>query len=114
METWRIILIAALSLNAVLGFGYRVYRLTKGGPIGDVIGQAVLGLILAVVAVGVAAELAWVRWVALVYALAFGLLVMPFWTLAVLIPLKPGKIDYAFSFFYWIDLALITVAAVVI
>lgn len=114
MEMWRIILIAALSFNAVLGFGYRVYRLTKGGPLGDVVGQAILGLILAGLAVGVAAELAWTRWVALVYALAFGLLVMPVWTLAVLIPLKPGKIDYAFATIYWIDLALITVAAVAI
>ncbi|HYN36829.1 MAG TPA: hypothetical protein VEV82_07605 [Actinomycetota bacterium] len=118
MQTWRIILIAALSLNAVLGFGYRVYRLTKGGPLGDVVGQAILGLILAGLAVGVAAEVAaevaWLRWVALVYALAFGLLVMPFWTLAVLIPLKPGKIDYAFAIIYWIDLALITVTAVAI
>ena len=56
METWRIILVAALALNGVLGFGYRAYRLTKGGPLGDVVGQAILGLLLAGLAVGVAAE----------------------------------------------------------
>ena len=110
METWRVILVVALGLNAVLGFGYRVFRLTKGGPLGDVIGQSILGLLLVGLAFGVAAETAWTRWAALVYALVFGVIVMPLWTLAVLIPMKPQPLDYAFTGVYWISLVVIVIA----
>lgn len=105
---------AGLSLNAVLGFGYRVYRLSKGGPLGDVIGQAVLGLLLLGIAVGVGAEWGWVRWVALAYAVLFAVIVMPVWVLAVLIPMKPTAIDYSFATVYWVGLATIAIASVLI
>lgn len=103
---------AALVANAALGFGYRVYRLTKGGPLGDVIGQGILGLLLVALAVAALAGAGWSRWVALVYALLFGVAVMPVWVLAVLIPLPPHRIDYGFAAVYWGVLALIAVAAI--
>ncbi len=109
--TWQTVLVGALLLNAVLGFGYRVYRLSKGGPLGDVIGQAALGILLIGLALAVALGGGWARWPALVYGLLFGLLVMPVWTLAVLIPLRPERVDWAFTGFYWAALALICVAA---
>ena len=108
---WKTLLVGALALNAAIGFGYRVFRLTKGGPIGDVIGQAVLGLLLAGLAVAVAGGADWARWPALVYALLFGVVVMPIWVLAVLIPLRPQAIDYAFTGTYWALLAVIAIAA---
>jgi hypothetical protein len=111
-DLWRTVLVTALALNATLGFGYRLYRLTKGGPLGDVVGQAVLGAILVAMALGVAVGVGWVRWVALAYALAFGLVVMPVWVLAVLIPLSPQSPDYAFTAAYWLALGVIAVAAV--
>lgn len=98
-------------MNAVLGFGYRVYRLGKGGPMGDVIGQAVLGVFLAALGIAVAAGAGWPRWPALVYGLLFGVVVMPLWTLAVLIPLEPERADYAFTAVYWLSLVAICVAA---
>ena len=111
MEEWRVVLVAVLSLNAVLGFGYRVYRLTKGGPVGDVVGQAVLGLLLGGVALAVAADQQWARWIAVAYGLVFGLVVMPVWTLAVLIPSRPARIDYAFTVVYWGGLVAILVSS---
>ena len=111
MEMWETVLVAALGLNAVLGFGYRVYRLTKGGPLGDVTGQAILGLLLAGTAIAFAADQAWARWVALVYGLVFALVVMPVWVLAVLLPLRPGAIDYGFTGLYWGCLVLTVLAA---
>jgi hypothetical protein len=108
---WRVVLVAALAVNATLGFGYRVFRLTKGGPVGDVIGQAVLGVLLVSMALAIGLGVAWVRWVALVYALAFGLAVMPVWVLAVLLPLPPQLPDYAFTAAYWLALGIIAVAA---
>ena len=110
-HTWELVLAIALILNAVLGFGYRVHRLGKGGPMGDVIGQAVLGVALAVLGVAVAAGAGWPRWPSLVYGLLFALVVMPIWTLAVLIPLPPERVDYAFTVVYWLSLAVICVAA---
>jgi hypothetical protein len=111
-DLWRAVLVTALAVNATLGFGYRLFRLTKGGPLGDVIGQGVLGAILFAMALGVAVGVGWVRWVALVYAVAFGLVVMPVWVLAVLIPLPPRPSDYAFTIAYWLALGVIAVAAV--
>jgi hypothetical protein len=109
---WRFVLVTALAVNAALGFGYRVFRLAKGGPLGDAIGQAVLGVLLVSMALAIGLGVAWVRWVALGYALAFGLAVMPVWVLAVLLPLPPRAPDYAFTAAYWLALGVIAVAAV--
>jgi hypothetical protein len=111
-DLWRAVLLTALAVNATLGFGYRLFRLTKGGPLGDVIGQAVLGAILVAMALGVGVGVGWMRWAALTYALAFGLIVMPVWVLAVLIPLPPRPLDYAFTVAYWLGLGVIAVAAI--
>ncbi len=111
-DAWQLMLIGALVVNAVLGFGYRVFRLAKGGPIGDVVGQAILGVVLLGLAAAVGAEAAWARPLALIYGLLFGLAVMPIWTLAVLIPLEPRAIDYAFTSIYWLSLVAVVVAAV--
>lgn len=110
-EPWRNILIGALAVNAALGFGYRVYRLAKGGPIADVWGQALLGVVLGAIAVGLGLGAEWLRWLALGYALLFALLVMPVWVLGVLIPLRPRVIDYAFTLCYWVLLLVIALAA---
>ncbi len=37
---------------------------------------------------------------------------MPVWVLAVLIPLPPGPIDYAFTGAYWATLIVIGVASI--
>ena len=111
---WRTLLVVAMALNAAVGFGYRVYRLTKGGPIADVWGQAILAAVLAGLAVGIGLGLEWLRWVAFGYALLFGLIVMPLWVLGVLLPLRPRAIDYAFTVVYWLMLAAIAISAVVI
>ena len=112
MTGWQTVLVVALLLNAALGFGYRVYRLTKKGPMADVVGQAILAAVLVVLAVGAGGGHSWARWGALAYGLLFGLLVMPVWTLAVLLPLPPGKADYAFTAAYWTALAAIVLAAI--
>ncbi|MCA1705610.1 MAG: hypothetical protein LC808_21070, partial [Actinobacteria bacterium] len=108
-DGWQLTLAIALGLNAAIGFGYRVYRLTLGGPIADVIGQAILGLLLIGLAIAAAAGAGWPRWGALVYATLFGVAVMPVWVLAVLIPLPPGRVDYAFTALYWSGLVAIAV-----
>lgn len=110
--SWAALLVAGLIVNAILGFVYRVYRLTKGGPLNDVIGQVILAVFLLAAAGGLALGAGWVRWVALAYALLFGLAVMPVWILAVLIPLRPGWADYSFTALYWLALALIGVSAI--
>jgi hypothetical protein len=111
-DTWRLVLVSALAANATLGFGYRVFRLAKGGPLGDVIGQAVLGVLLVSMALAIGLGVDWVRWAALAYALAFGLAVMPVWVLGVLLPLPPRLPDYAFTAAYWLALGVIAIAAV--
>ncbi len=111
-ELWGNVLVGALAFNAVAGFGYRVYRLGKGGAIADVIGQALLGILLLGLALAAALGAGWVRWASLAYALLFGLAVMPVWVLAVLIPLRPRGIDVAFTAFYWGALVVIAVAAI--
>lgn len=110
-DTWEAALVAALVVNAALGFGYRVFRLTKGGPLADVAGQALLGVVLVVLAAGAATGASWARWGALAYALLFALVVMPVWTLAVLIPQRPGPLDVGFAVTYWAALAVAAVAA---
>ena len=109
---WKTLLVAALTGNAVLGFGYRLFRLTKGGPLADVIGQAILGAVLAGIAVAVAAGADAGRWLALAYGLLFGIVVMPVWVLGVLIPLRPKAVDLAFTALYWGLLAAVVVGAI--
>ena len=111
LDTWDAILVASLLLSATLAFGYRVYRLSKGGPMADVVGQAVLAILLLAVAGAFAAGASWMRWVALGYAALFALVVMPLWTLAILIPMEPRKIDIGFTAVYWSGLLLVGVAA---
>ena len=109
---WRNVLVGGLALNAATGFGYRVYRLTKGGPIPDVWGQAVLGVLLALLAVLVAVGADWARWLAVAYAAIYAFVGMPVWILGVLIPLPPRAIDYAYAVVYYVVLVVIGVAAI--
>lgn len=111
---WRTILVVALAVNAALGFGYRVYRLSKGGPIADVWGQAILGVLLATDAVLVGTGGNWARWGALVYGLLFGLAVLPIWILGVLIPMRPQVLDYTFTAIYALGLFVIVIAALAV
>jgi hypothetical protein len=110
--SWDPVLIVALVANGVLLFAYRVWRLAKGGPTYDVIGGALLALALGAIAAGFAAGAEWLRWAAFTYAALFALVVMPIWTLAVLIPMRPGPIDVAFTAIYWASLILIGLAAI--
>ena len=110
-DAWRIALIVLLVLNAGLGLGYRIFRLTKGGPLGDVVGQAVLAVLLAATVVGLSVGWDVARWIAVVYGALFALVVMPLWTLAVLVPMRPGRIDLAFAIGYWGALIGILIAA---
>jgi hypothetical protein len=114
LMVWRTILVVALAVNAALGFGYRVYRLSKGGPIADVWGQAILGVLLAADAVLVVTGGNWARWAALVYGLLFGLAVLPVWILGVLIPMRPQTLDYTFTAIYALGLFVIVIAALAV
>ena len=114
MEPWRIVLCIALMFNALSGVAYRVFRVRRGGPRADVTGQAILGLLLLVVAASAWAGQTWSKWAALVYGVLFGLVVMPLWTLAVFIPMRPGPLDKAFALSYWAALATIVVAALLL
>ena len=109
--TWETVVVIGLVINAVTGLGYRVYRRTKGGPIADVWGQAVLAVLLAVTATGIALGADWLRWVAFVYAALFALLAMPVWVLGVLLPMRPRAVDYSFTVVYWALLIAIGIAA---
>lgn len=111
---WRSVLTTALCLNAVTGFGYRYFRYRRGGPLGDVLGQAILGVILLALAGSVATGGDWARWPALAYAVLFAFVVMPLWTLAVLIPLPPGTVDYGFTGLYWATLLVIGAASILL
>jgi len=110
-ESWQVVLVAALVVNAALGFGYRLYRMKWGGARADVAGQAVLGVLLVGLASALGLGAGWTRWPALVYGVFFGVVVMPLWVLAVLIPSRPGPLDLSFTAAYWILLAVIAVAA---
>ena len=107
-------LVVLLGINAALVFGYRIFRLSKGGPIADAIGGAILAVILAGIALGVGAGAGWARWAALLYAVFFAFVVMPVWTLGVLIPLPPHGVDIGFTGAYWLSLVLIGVFAVLL
>lgn len=113
-ESWQVVTVVALLFNALLGFGYRLYRLQRGGSRADVNGQALLGVILIALAVALMLGEGWPRWPAFVYGLLFGVVVMPIWVLAVLIPGSPGKLDYTFTAVYWIVLFAIVVSALAI
>jgi hypothetical protein len=110
-ETWETVLVVGLVVNAIIGLGYRVYRRTKGGPIADVWGQAILAVLLVAIASGIALGADSLRWVALVYAAVFTFLAMPVWVLGVLLPLRPRAIDYSFTITYWALLIAIGIAA---
>lgn len=114
LDVWRNVLVGALVLNGLGGFLYRLYRHRRGGPIGDVWGQAILGLLLYGLALALVLGAGWPRWPALVYAVLFAFVVMPIWTLAVLIPLPPERIDYAFTALYWATLFVIGAAALLV
>ena len=105
---------ACLAYNAVSGFAYRVFRLRRGGPRADVTGQAILGAVLLLLAAGVWQGWGWARWAALGYGGLFAVVVMPLWTLAVFIPMRPGPVDKAFAVSYWGALAAIVVSALLL
>lgn len=109
--TWQTVLIAALLISGSLVFAYRLYRTTRGGPAADAAGGAALLGLLGALAWALAADMLWVRWVALAYAVLFGIVVMPIWTLAVLIPLPPRALDWGFAVLYWLTLPVIGIAA---
>ena len=111
-EPWAGILVAALVTNGLSLAAYRYYRFTKGGPSADAMGGAILGALLVLLAALVLNDVSWAPWVALAYALLFGLIVMPIWTLAVLIPLPPGPLDYAFAIVYEATLIVIAISAI--
>jgi hypothetical protein len=108
---WQGILVATLVTNGLALAVYRSYRFTKGGPRADAVGGAVLGALLVLLAALVLNDASWARWVALGYALFFAVIVTPIWTLAVLIPLPPGRLDYAFAVLYEGTLIAIALAA---
>ena len=113
-DIWQVVLVVALASNAALGLGYRLYRWTKGGPKADVWGQAVLAVLLLSVAAGLGFGAEWLRWGALGYAVLFAFLAMPVWVLGVLLPMRPGAIDYAFTVTYWVLLIVIGVSALLV
>ena len=113
-DLWRNVLVGGLLANGLAGFLYRAYRYRKGGPLGDVWGQALLGILLAGFALALVLGAGWPRWPALAYAVLFAFVVMPIWTLAVLIPLPPARLDYAFTALYWATLLVIGTAALLL
>lgn len=110
-HNWQSVLALTLVLNGLLIAAYRIYRLKKGGPKADAIGGAVLGAALCLLAILVWQDIGWARWPAAAYAVLFAFVVMPIWTLAVLIPLPPGAPDWTFTTIYWGSLVVIGVAA---
>ena len=42
LSGWGVVLVVALILSGILAFGYRLYRMRKGGPMPDAVGGAVL------------------------------------------------------------------------
>ncbi|MFP5298963.1 MAG: hypothetical protein ACLGHL_08260 [Actinomycetota bacterium] len=105
-------LVISLAISAASVFGYRVYRLSRGGPLADAVGGAVLATMLIALGVLESAGASWARWPALVYAVLFGVIVMPIWTLAVYIPSRPGALDHAFIGVYWLSLVAVGLTAV--
>lgn len=104
-------LLISLAISAALVSGYRIYRLSKGGPLADAVGGAILATMLIAIGVLATAGAGWARWPALGYAILFGLIVMPIWTLAVYIPSRPGTLDHVFTGAYWLSLVAVGIAA---
>lgn len=111
-ESWKTILVVCLALTAALGLGYRIYRWTKKGPPGDVWGQAVLAAVLIALAVGVGRDWTWARWASVGFGAFFGAVVMPLWVLAVLIPMRPRRLDIAYTAAYWALLIVLVIAGI--
>lgn len=106
-------LVWVLLTLAALGFAYRLYRyLAKDGPLDDVLGGGLLGGILIAIAILVASDVGFGRWAALIYGIAFELIVMPFWVLAVMIPSRPKPLDITFTVLYDLLLAATIVLAI--
>ncbi len=80
----------------------------------DVVGGAVLAILLILSAIFVGQGAGWVRWPAFAYALLFGLVVMPVWTLGVYLPSRPGAGDHVVIGLYWASLVSIGVAALLV
>ncbi len=100
-----------LVANGLIAFGYRIFRWkAKSGPLEDAIGGGILAVLLGLLSLGVA-DLGWARWLAFGYGIFFAVIVVPIWTLAVLIPGRPGRIDYAFAGLYEVSLGAIAVLA---
>lgn len=110
-DAWLTTLAVAVIVNAAIGFAYPLYRLSRGGPMGDVTGRAILGILLLVIAAAALMDQEWARWAALAYGILFAAIVMPIWVLAVLIPLRPTTIDYLYTTTYWLTLLLIAITA---
>ena len=110
-DPWQAVLAVTLAANALLLVGHRAYRYRKGGPKADLLGGTVLGSLLLVTAALVMNDVSWARWPALIYGSLFAVVVMPIWTLAVLIPLPPGALDYAFTGLYEGTLVAVVVAS---
>jgi hypothetical protein len=110
-DAWSTALAITLVINAAIGFAYPVYRLSRGGPMGDVTGRAILGALLLIVAAFAFADHEWARWAALAYGALFAVVVMPIWVLAVLIPMRPTTIDYTYTTTYWLTLLLTATTA---
>jgi hypothetical protein len=68
-------------------------------------------VLLVALAAAVLSEASFAAWASLVYALLFGVVVMPLWVVAVLIPLRPERVDLSFTAVYWLALIVIAVAA---
>lgn len=107
-------MVVSLIVSGVLAFGYRLYRMRKGGPTPDAVGGAVLAVGLAGVAIAFASGTLWVRWIALGYALLFGLVVTPIWVLAVFIPARPRPWETLVIVAYWISVATVGVSAIAV
>lgn len=101
-------------VNGLVALVHRVLRHRKGGPILDVYGGIGLCLLLLALAGGIASGVHGLRWVALFYAVLFGLLVTPVWLLAVVIPARPRPREYILVGAYWASLLVIGVAAAIL
>lgn len=80
----------------------------------DAVGGAVLAAGLFAVALAFASGVSWVRWMALGYALLFGIVVTPIWVLAVFIPARPTMLEHIVIAIYGITLVVVGVSAIAV